>query len=138
MPSSFDPYLPPTRLQFPHGAVLSIGTVRCDDRIHEAVYLGYTPAGSTTPTMELELPPKSVEVVIRQLQDRANQARFINGVDLLEYPEPYPVRPSRPRARVQRRALRKKKTGQQVAPPNDNPETPSGNSALTEGPSSEI
>jgi hypothetical protein len=136
MPSSFEPYLPPTRLQFPHGAVLSIGTVRCDDQIHEAVYLGYTPAGSTTATMALELPPKSLEVVIRQLQDRANQARFINGVDVLEYPEPYPVRPSRPRARPQQRRLRKKKTGQRVAPPNGGPATPVERSRVTEGPSS--
>jgi hypothetical protein len=119
MPNSFDPYLPPTQLQFPHGAILSIGTIRCDDQIHEAVYLGYTPAGSTKPTMELELPPKSVEVVIRHLQDRANQARFINGVDVLEYTEPRPVRPSRGRARPRQRGIRKKPAGQQVAPPLD-------------------
>lgn len=110
MTSSFDPFLPPTRMQFPDGAILSIGTVRCDDQIHQAVYLGYTPAGSTTPTMELELPPKSVEVIIRQLQDCANQARFVNGVDVWEYPEPYPARPSGPRARPQQRGVRKKKT----------------------------
>ena len=116
MPNSFDPYLPPTRFQFPHGAVLSIGTIRCDDQIHQAVYLGYMPAGSTAPTMELELPPKSVEVLIRHLQDCANQARFINGVDVLEYPEPYPVRSPLPRARLQRRGIRKKKIGQVAAP----------------------
>jgi hypothetical protein len=100
-------------MQFPDGAILSVGTIRCDDQIHEAVYLGYTPGGSTTPTMELELPPKSVEVVIRQLQDRANQARFINGEDVFEYPEPFPVRPVRPQARPKKRGSRKKKTDQQ-------------------------
>ena len=138
MPSSFDPYLPPTRLQFTDGAILSIGKVRCEDKIHEAVYLGYMPAGSTTPAMEIELPPKSVEVVIRQLQDHANQARFINGVNVLEYPEPYPVRPSRPRARPRQRSPRpkKKKTGHQVAPPSDGSATPRDNSGATEAPPS--
>ena len=134
MPSSFDPYLPPTRLQFPHGAILSIGTVRCDDQIHQAVYLGFSPAGSATPTMELELPPKSVEVVIRQLQDHANQARFINGVDVLAYPEPYPVRPSSPRARPPKRGPRKKGTSQPVAAPHGGPATPSDSSGVSERP----
>jgi len=31
-------------------------------------------------------------------------------VDVWEYPEPYPVRPSVPRARPQQRGVRKKKT----------------------------
>jgi hypothetical protein len=59
--------------------------------------------------MELEFTPKSAEVVIRLLQESANQARFINGVPLLEYPEPRRV------AAVHRRkhAPRKKKAGQQ-------------------------
>jgi hypothetical protein len=126
--SSFDPYLPPTRLQFPDGAILFIGTIRCDDQIHEAVYLGYTRAGSTTPSMELELPPKSAEVVIRKLQECANQARFINGVGVLEYPEPYPARP-------RQRGKRKQKTSQQAAPPKDGLATPPDASAVTAGPS---
>jgi hypothetical protein len=135
MPSSFDPYLPPTRFQFPHGAVLSIGTIRCDDQIHEAVYLGYTPAGSGGPTMELELPPKAVEVVIRQLQNSANQARFINGVVVWEYPEPFAARPSRSRERRQKREI-KKKTGQRTDPPNDVSRDADRSSKATEGPPS--
>ena len=112
MPSAFDHFMPKTRLQLPDGAVLSIGTLSCDDQIHQAVYLAYTPARASTPTMELELPPKSVEVVIRELQEHANQARLINGERMLEYPEPYPVvRPSA--SRQTRKAHRhKKKTGQ--------------------------
>lgn len=111
MPGSIDSFLPPIRLQLADGASLSIGTIRCDDQIHVAVYLSFTPAGSTTPTMELELPPKSVELIIRQLQGSANAARFINGVNLLEYPEPYPARPPRPRARLEPHGPRQKKTG---------------------------
>ena len=42
---------------------MCVGTIRCDDQIHQAVYLSYTPVGSATPTMELELPPKSIEVI---------------------------------------------------------------------------
>jgi len=39
MPSAFDHFMPKTRLQLPDGAVLSIGTLSCDDQIHQAVYL---------------------------------------------------------------------------------------------------
>jgi len=104
-------------LQLPDGAVLSIGTLSCDDQIHQAVYLAYTPAGSSTPSMELELPPKSVEVVIQQLQDHANHARFVNGERILEYPEPYPtVLPgAAPRPR---KARRHKKKPDQAPPAN--------------------
>lgn len=90
MPSSFDRFLPRIKLAFPDGAVLSVGTVSCDDQIHQAVYLGYTPPDSPTPVMELELPPKSVDLIIGQLQDYANQARFVNGEPMLEYPTPHP------------------------------------------------
>jgi len=134
--SSFDPYLPPTQLQLPDGAILRIGTIRCDDHIHQAVYLGYTPAGAAKPTMELELPPKSVEVVICQLQDHANQARFINGVDVLEYPKPYPARPLGPRGRPRKRDPRKNGTGR-LAAPNGGPATIVDKSSAAEGPPSE-
>jgi hypothetical protein len=115
MPHSFDAYMPRTRFQFPEGAAMSIGTIRCDDEIHQAVYLSYTPVGSTTPSMELELPPKTVEVIIRHLQERANEARFVNGERMLEYPEPYPVKPFGPVKKTRRR----KKTG-------NKPEWPEG------------
>lgn len=98
MPSALDQFMPRTRMEFPDGAVLSVGTVSCDDQIHQAVYLSFTPPGSNTPMMELELPPKTVDLIIRQLQEHANQARFVNGARMLEYPEPYEVRaPETPR-----------------------------------------
>ncbi len=93
MPSSFDRFMPRTRFQFRDAGILSVGTVSCEDQIHRAVYLSYTPEDSITPTMELELPPKTVEVVIRHLQERANEARFVNGEKMLDYPEPVPVEP---------------------------------------------
>lgn len=86
--------MPRTQLQLSDGAILSIGIVSCDDQIHQAVYLSYTPCDSMTPTMQLELPPKAVDVIIGQLQEHANHARFVNGEHLLEYPAPHPAQPS--------------------------------------------
>ena len=101
MPSNFDPYMPGTKFQFREAGTLTIGTKSCQDQIHQAVYLCYTPEGATTPTMELELPPKSVEVIIQHLQQRANEARFVNGEKMLDYSIPRPVKapgskPARP------------------------------------------
>ncbi len=125
MPSLFDRFMPRTALRFPDGAVLSVGTVSCDDQIRQAVYLSYTPAGSTTPTMELELPPKTVEVIIRQLQEHANQARSINGARMLEYPEPHVVEPA-DASRGARKAHRsRKKAGQPSGSTQRRPRTPS-------------
>ena len=118
MPNPFDQFMPKTQLQFSDGAVLSIGIVSCDDQIHQAVYLGYTPPDSKTPTMQLELPPKAVDVIIGQLQDHANQARFINGEKLLEYPEPHPAQPYNPSRKSPKAKRSKSKKGPKEAPPN--------------------
>jgi hypothetical protein len=135
MPSAFDPYMPRIRLQFADAGVLAIGTVSCDDQIHQAVYLAYTPEGSSTPTMELELPPKSVEVIIQQLQDHANQARFINGERMLEYPKPRPE--GRKASAGEGKARRRKQpSGQRSAPPKGGPAPPIGDSGTGEGPPS--
>jgi hypothetical protein len=134
MPSAFDRFMPRTRLQLPDGAALSVGTLSCDDQIHQAVYFAYTPAGSSTPTMELELPPKSVELIIRELQEHANQARFINGERMLEYPEPYPAVPTGASQRARKARRHKKETGLRAAARNGGPAMPLGNSAIAEGP----
>ena len=89
--------MPKTRLQFSDGSILTVGTIACDDQIHQAVYLSFTSAGGAAPGMELELPPHAVDVLIAHLQKRANEARFINGASLMEYPEPYRERPLRAR-----------------------------------------
>jgi hypothetical protein len=136
MPSALDRFMARTRLQFPDGSVLSIGTLSCDDQIHQAVYLAYTPAGSSTPCMELELPPKSAEVIIRALQEHANEARFINGERMLEYPEPRAVPPPGIARRTRKPNRRKKKRGQSAAPPNSDPATSTSNPDPTEGPPS--
>ena len=120
MPNSLDQFLPKTRFQFPDGAIFCVGTIRCDDRIHQAVYLSYTPAGAATPTMELELPPKTAEVIIQHLQERANEARFINGEKMLEYVKPFPMKPFHPKAKTPRRKPIKK-----AVKPQEDESTPS-------------
>jgi len=134
MPSAFDPYMPRIRLQFAEAGVLSIGTVSCDDQIHQAVYLAYTPKGCSAPTMELELPPKSVEIIIQQLQDHANQARFINGERMLEYPKPRPE--ERKSSGAKGKVHRRKKPAGQSSAPNAGLATPADNSGLPDGPPS--
>ena len=122
-------------MRFSDGAVLCVGTMSCDDQIHQAVYLSYTPAGAAAPTMELELPPKTVDVIIRQLRDYANQARFVNGERMLEYPEPYPEKPRGASSRPPKAKQRRTKKGQGAAP-NGGPGTRLGNSGPTERPPS--
>ena len=108
MPTILDRFMPRTQFQFPDGSRLCVGTVSCDDQIHQAVYLSFTAAGSVTPSMELELPPKTVEVIIRHLQERANQARFVNGEKMLDYPEPTSAkRPGANQRQPRRRAIRR-------------------------------
>lgn len=108
-------------MRFPDGAVLCVGTMSCDDQIHQAVCLSYTAAGDDAATMELELPPKTVDVIIRQLQDYANQARFVNGERMLEYPEPCPEKRRGASSRTPDTKQRRTKKGQAVertgAPP---------------------
>lgn len=125
-------------MRFPDGAALCVGTVSCDDQIHQAVYLSYTAAGADAPTMELELPPKTVDVIIRQLQDYANQARFVNGERMLEYSEPGPEKPRRASSRTPKAKQRRTKKGQQDAAPNGGPGTQFGNSGIAKVPPSVI
>ena len=116
MPSNWDAYMPRTQFQIRDAGTLSVGTVSCEDQIHQAVYLSYTPEGETTPTMELELPPKTVEVIIQHLQERANEARFVNGEKMLEYAKPAPVKPPGAKPDRPRQKANQKPSGQ--SPPN--------------------
>lgn len=87
--------MPKTQMRLPEGSILAIGTIACDDKIHQDVYVSYTRAGEAKPCLELSLPPKSIDVIIHYLQKRANDARFVNGEEMLEYPEPVPAEPLR-------------------------------------------
>ncbi len=99
--------------QFPDGAILSVATITCQDTIHEAVHITYIHPSSPNSVMELALPPNSAELLIRALQERTNEARFINGEKLLDYPVPKPIDPvAALRAAQQRR--KKKRTDRQA------------------------
>ena len=93
--------------QFPDGAILSVATITCHDMFHEAVHITYIHPSSPNPVMELALPPNSAELLIRALQECTNEARFINGEKLLDYPEPKPIEPMEALRTTQQR--RKKK-----------------------------
>ena len=104
-------------MQLPDGSVLSVGTVSCDDQIHQAVYLSFALADSDIPIVELGLPPKTVDAIIRQLQEYANQVRYVNGVPMLEYPEPHPERPRGTSRRSSKDKRSKTKKGPKGAAP---------------------
>ena len=104
---SIDDYLPKTRLEFPDGAILTLGT-RCDDDdvVRYGVHLVYALTPDSEPGMNILLPPHSIDVLIPVLQDLANQARFIMGQKMVEYP---PM----PKARKpKRKTSATKKTGE--------------------------
>jgi hypothetical protein len=84
---SIDDFMPKTRIQFPDGAVLTVGTKRDDDNpLHYGVQLMFTTGTTPEPGMNVLLPPHSIDVLIPVLQDFANQARFIMGQKTVEYP----------------------------------------------------
>lgn len=138
MPSLLDKFMPRTAMRFPDGAVLCVGTISCDDQIHQAVYLSYTPAGASEPSLELELPPRTVDVIIQQFQEYANHARFINGERMVEYPKPYPGPAIRPGVAPRKRKAKQrpaKKSGPGAAS-EGGPASQLGHSGATEEPPS--
>ncbi len=84
---SIDDFTPKTRFEFPDGAVLTLGT-KCDgdDFMRYGVQMVFTLSPDSEPGMNILLPPHSIDVLIPVLQDLANQARFIMGQNMVEYP----------------------------------------------------
>ena len=99
--------------QFPDGAILSVGTIPCDDQIHEAVHISYIHPSSPNPVVELALPTKSAAMLIKALQEHANEARFVNGEKMLEYPKPISF-DSVAEFRALQKKRKRKRTGQQA------------------------
>ena len=84
---SLDLFRPETRLEFPDGAVLSVGTKRDDDDpLQYGVHLVFASGSTPEPEMNILLPPHSIDVLIPILQNMANQARYIMGEEMVEYP----------------------------------------------------
>jgi hypothetical protein len=75
-----------TRLQFPDGAILAVGTKQDnDDPTHYGVHLVFTSGINSEPEMNILLPPHSIDVLIHILQEHANEARFIMGHKMVDY-----------------------------------------------------
>lgn len=109
MMSTVDNLIPKTRLNFPGGESLSVGTRRDDDDptlygVHVVYDSGQTP----DPEMEILLPPHSIDVFISILQEAANQARFIMGQKLVDYPKINKPLPSK--KTIQKKPEAKKRT----------------------------
>jgi hypothetical protein len=84
---TLDDFAPRTRFQFPDGALLVVGTKRDDDDpLRYGVHLVYNSGRNTEPEMNILLPPHSIDVLIPILQERANEARYIMGGKMVDYP----------------------------------------------------
>ena len=82
-----DDYLPKTILQLADGATLIVGTKQNDDDpLCQGVNLVFASGRQPEPEMNLLLPPQSVDTLIQVLQERANEARYIMGQKMVEYP----------------------------------------------------
>ncbi|MGQ9661751.1 MAG: hypothetical protein ACUVWX_05340 [Kiritimatiellia bacterium] len=84
---TLDDLAPKTQFRFPNGAVLVVGTRRDDDDpLGYGVHLGYSSGRNVEPEMNILLPPYSIDILIPILQEAANEARFIMGEKMVDYP----------------------------------------------------
>jgi len=97
---TLDDFAPRTRFQFPDGALLVVGTKRDDDDpLRYGVQLAYNSGRNAEPEMNILLPPHSIDVLIPILQERANEARYIMGGKMVDYPPmPQIMKPKRKKA----------------------------------------
>jgi len=110
MASPLDRFAPCSRFAFPDGSVLAIGTVTRDDHITKDVFISHEDPSDPESALQILLPTSSVDHVIQALQERANEARFVNGEPILEYTEP--IRDS-PKPKRRRKPKTRKQSGQQ-------------------------
>lgn len=113
MASPLDRFAPCSRFAFPDGSELTIGTVTRDDHITKDVFISHENPSDPESALCILLPTSSVDHVIQALQARANEARFVNGERMLEYPEPIQDSPKPKRKRKPRAT---KESGQQENP----------------------
>lgn len=113
-PRSLDDVLPKTRFQFPDGAILTFGTRRDDDDpLQQSVQIVYASGRTPEPEMNILLPPHSIDVMIPVLEDLANQARYIMGQNMVEYPP-----------RPQPKKSKKRKSANQISEATPKPGAP--------------
>ena len=110
MTSPLDRFAPSSSFAFPDGSVLTIGTNTRDDHITKDVRISHEDPSAPGSALHILLPTHSVDHVIRALQERTNEARFINGEPMLEYPEPIP---NSPKPKQKRKPRPRKQSSQQ-------------------------
>ena len=115
---NLDDFTPKTRLQFPDGACLTVGTRQDEEApLHFGVQLVYDSGKQPEPEMNILLPPHSIDVLIPVLEDLANQARFIMGQE----PVDYPPRPQTGMPKRRRLPNRGRRANRNPAPDADHP-----------------
>jgi hypothetical protein len=107
MPQSLDSFMPSTSFALPGGSVFRVGTMWDDETVRQLVLCQYTPAGAAEPLVEFAVSAASADMIITALQERANEARYISGQPMVDYP-----------------ALKAAATRQRSTPPRRRPKPP--------------
>jgi hypothetical protein len=78
---------PKTRFEFPDGTSLVVAVKPVEDgSLQYGVNLIYNSGMNSKSEINLWLPPHSIDVLVPVLQESANEARFIMGHEMLDYP----------------------------------------------------
>ena len=86
-PRSIDDFAPKARFQFPDGSQLTVGTKRDgDDYLAYGVHVVFVEEAKDEPSMNILMPPHAIDILVEALQGAANQARFIMGHKVVDYP----------------------------------------------------
>ena len=85
MPESIDAFLPATSFTLPGGDVFKVGTMWDQDTVRQLILFQYIAAGAKEPIVEFAVSPKSADMIISSLQERANEARYISGLPMVDY-----------------------------------------------------
>ena len=86
MPQRLDQFLPKTTFQLPDGSVFALGSIWDPDTLRQLVLIQFTGAGAPEPSIEFAISPASADMMIEALQKHANEARFISGQTMADYP----------------------------------------------------
>lgn len=94
-----------TRLQFPDGALLVVGTKQDkNEPTRFGVNLVFSSDINSQPEMNILLPAHSVDVLIHVLQEHANMARFIMGHKMVDYSQKLEVKKKRKQSSARKRS----------------------------------
>jgi len=94
---SLDDLMPKVQFQFPDGSLLTMGTRSDPDSFAFGVQIIYESGSWPEPEMNILLPPHSIDEMIPVLEEMANQARYLMGQKLVDYPPRPEKKPARKR-----------------------------------------